>query len=272
MIYSQWLSFNARNLVLNSEEILKIQVLPSEFRITTVFGHTFAQDFNPVKILIVEDEVDLLSSLIAFSEKENYNADVAKTFSEASERISLYDYDCILLDINLPDGNGLKLLENLKEVNKTDGVIIISARNSLDDKIKGLNLGADDYLTKPFHFSELNARIQAVIRRKKFDAPLTLCFGDIEIDLQLHSVKVKDSIVNLTKKEFDILQHLIANKNRVVSKNSLAEYIWGDHVDNVNSFDFLFVHLKNLKKKLKQVEASVEIRNIYGVGYQIIEL
>ena len=245
------------------------------FRITTGFGDTFASPKkgpNSVKILIVEDEIDLVSSLAAFSEKEKYQYDIAQTYSEASERISLFDYDCILLDINLPDGNGLKLLENLKSIDKTDGVIIISARNSLDDKIKGLNLGADDYLTKPFHFSELNARIQAVIRRKKFDAPYTLSFANIEINLQLHAVNVGDQTVNLTKKEFDILQHFIANKNRVVSKNSLAEYIWGDHIDNANSFDFLFVHIKNLKKKLKQAAAAVEIRNIYGVGYQIVEI
>ncbi len=225
-----------------------------------------------MKILIVEDEIDLLTSLIAFSEKENYHTDTAKTYSEASERISLYNYDCILLDINLPDGNGLQLLEHLKEINKSDGVIIISARHSLDDKIKGLNLGADDYLTKPFHFSELNARIQAVIRRKKFDAPNIVSFSDVTIDLNSHSVRVRENLINLTKKEFDILQHLVANKNRVVSKTSLAEYIWGDHVDNAASFDFLFVHLKNLKKKLKQSQASIEIKNIYGVGYQIIPL
>lgn len=224
-----------------------------------------------MKILIVEDEIDLLTSLTAFSVKEQYHADVANNFSEALERISLYTYDCILLDISLPDGNGLDLLAHLKKINKADGVIIISARNSLDDKIKGLNLGADDYLTKPFHFSELNARIQAVIRRKKFDAPHTLSFANIEIDLKLHSVKVGDHSVKLTKKEFDIFQHFIANKNRVISKTSLAEYIWGDHVDNVDSFDFLFVHIKNLKKKLKLAQATIEIKNIYGVGYQLLE-
>ena len=210
--------------------------------------------------------------MIAFSEKEKYICDVARTYAEASERIALYEYDCILLDINLPDGNGLQLLESLKKIDKTDGVIIISARNSLDDKIKGLNLGADDYLTKPFHFLELNARIQAVIRRKKFDAPHKLSFANLEIDLQQHAVKVNDIKVNLTKKEFDILQQLVANKNRVISRNSLAEYIWGDHVDNVDSFDFLFVHIKNLKKKLKQAEATAEIKNVYGVGYQIEEV
>ncbi len=224
-----------------------------------------------MKILIVEDEIDLVTSLLAFSEKENYQAEVAYTLTEAAERIALYEYDCILLDINLPDGNGLQLLEDLKKVNKSDGVIIISARNSLDDKIKGLNLGADDYLTKPFHFSELNARIQAVIRRKKFDAPHTLMFSNIEVDLASRAVSIGQQSVNLTKKEFDILQHLIANKNRVVSKTSLAEYIWGDRVDSADSFDFLFVHIKNLKKKLKQAAAAAEIKNIYGVGYQLLE-
>jgi DNA-binding response OmpR family regulator len=225
-----------------------------------------------MKLLIVEDEIDLVSSLLVFSRKENYQADVASTYSEAAERISLYEYDCILLDINLPDGNGLKLLEHLKSIHKNNGVIITSARDSLDDKIKGLNLGADDYLTKPFHLSELNARIQAVIRRKKFNAPHTLSFANLEIDPHLWAVKVMGQPLSLTKKEFDILQHLVANKNRIVSKNSLAEYIWGDRVDNVDSFDFLFAHLKNLKKKLKQANASIEIKNIYGVGYQLLEI
>jgi DNA-binding response OmpR family regulator len=222
-----------------------------------------------LKLLIVEDEADLLSSLVTFSKKESYDVDIARTFSEASERIATHEYDCILLDINLPGGSGLELLEDLKKINKTEGVIIISARNSLDDKIKGLNLGADDYLTKPFHLSELNARIQAVIRRKKFEAAQNITFANLEIDLQQHWVKVNSVKVNLTKKEFNILQQLVANKNRVLSKNSLAEYIWGDHVDNAESFDFLFVHIKNLKKKLKLANANIEIRNIYGVGYQI---
>ena len=225
-----------------------------------------------MKILIVKNKTNLLTSLLEFSEKEKYSCDVAKTFAEASDRISIYDYDCILLDINLPDGSGLRLLESLKAVDKTDGVIIISARNSLDDKVRGLTLGADDYLTKPFHFSELNARIQAVIRRKRFDAPYKLSYANLEIDIPQHTVKVNEVVVNLTKKEFDILQHLIANKNRVVSKTSLTEYIWGDRIDSMDSFDFLFVHLKNLKKKLKQAGANLEIKNIYGVGYKINEV
>jgi len=225
-----------------------------------------------VKILIVEDEAELVNSLLSFARKEDYNADTATTYAAAAERIGLYDYDCILLDINLPDGNGLDLLERLQAVGKNNGVIIISARNSIDDKIRGLNLGADDYLTKPFHLSELNARIQAVIRRKKFDAPSTVVFSNLQVDLLSHTVTANNQPINLTRKEFDILQHLLANKNRVVPKISLAEYIWGDRVDSADSFDFLFVHLKNLKKKLKLAQAAVEIKNVYGVGYQLIEV
>jgi len=225
-----------------------------------------------MKVLIVEDEADLQSILIDFLVREKYSYDAVMTYADASEKIALYDYDCILLDINLPDGSGFRLLDELNEVNKSEGVIIISARNSVDDKIKGLNLGADDYLTKPFHLSELNARIQAVIRRKKFDASRKISFSNIELDLQQLLVSVSNSQVNLTRKEFDILQHLIANKNIVVSKNSLLEYIWGDYVDSSLSVDLLSTHLKNLKKKLKQANAAAEIRNVYGVGYQITEV
>lgn len=225
-----------------------------------------------MKVLIVEDETDLQGVLMDFLSKEKYAFDAVGNYKDASEKISLYNYDCILLDINLPDDTGFKLLDELKEIKKTEGVIIISARDSIDDKIKGLNLGADDYLTKPFHLSELNARIQAVIRRKKFDSGRRILFANIEIDLFQIVVQVDSNPVNLTKKEFDILQHLIANRNIVVSKNSIVEYIWGDYVDNSLSQDLLSTHLKNLKRKLKQTNATVEIRNVYGVGYQIIEL
>lgn len=225
-----------------------------------------------MKVLIVEDETDLQSVLIDFLSKEKYAFDAVSTYHEASEKISLYNYDCILLDINLPDANGFKLLDELKEIDKTEGVIIISARASVDDKIRGLNLGADDYLAKPFHLSELNARIQAVIRRKKFDSSRKISFANIEIDILQLAVKIDGNTISLTKKEFDILQHLIANRNIVVSKNSIVEYIWGDYVDNSLSLDLLSTHLKNLKRKLKLANATAEIRNVYGVGYQIMEI
>ncbi len=224
-----------------------------------------------VKLLILEDEQELLASLTELCEQENYSVDAVATYRDAADKIAVYNYDCILLDINIPDGSGLQVLEDLKREKKNDGVIIISARDSLDDRIKSLNLGADDYVIKPFHFSELNARIQAVIRRKKFDTTNVVMFGDLEMDLALHTVAVLGQKVSLTKKEFDLLQHLIANKNRVLSKNALAEYVWGDQLDSSNSFDFLFVHIKNLKKKLKSAGTNVEIKNIYGVGYQILE-
>ncbi|MBC6112458.1 response regulator transcription factor [Pedobacter fastidiosus] len=223
-----------------------------------------------MKLLIVEDETELVSSLLSFSRKEKYLADVARNYREAKERVSLYEYDCILLDINLPDGSGLELLEYLKTISRSNGVIITSARDSLDDRIKGLDLGADDYLTKPFHFSELNSRIQAIIRRSKFGSSSLLAFNNLKIDINLRTVMIDTSELGLTKKEFEILQHLTANKNRIISKNALAEYIWGDHIDSVDSFDFLFQHLKNLKRKLKAAGALLEIKSIYGVGYQLI--
>src|SRR5687768_3680171 len=174
-----------------------------------------------MKILIVEDETDLLGILTDFLSKEKYSYDAVTTYRQASEKVAVYDYDCILLDINLPDNSGFQLLNDLYAVKKVEGVIIISARDSIDDKIKGLNLGADDYLTKPFHLSELNARIQAVIRRKKFDATRMVTYANIELDLPKLTAFVNNTELSLTKKEFDILQHLIANKNIVVSKNSL---------------------------------------------------
>jgi DNA-binding response OmpR family regulator len=225
-----------------------------------------------MKILVVEDETDLLGILTDFLAKEKYSYDAVTTYREASEKVELYDYDCILLDINLPDTSGFKLLDDLNAIKKAEGVIIISARDSIDDKIKGLNLGADDYLTKPFHLSELNARIQAVIRRKRFEATRTVKFANIELDLPKLTAFANNAELGLTKKEFDILQHLIANKNIVVSKNSMLEYIWGDYVDNSQSIDLLSTHLKNLKKKLKNANAKVEVRNVYGVGYQIVEV
>jgi two-component system response regulator CiaR len=224
-----------------------------------------------MKILIVEDETDLLGILTDFLSKEKYSFDAVTTYRDASEKVVLYDYDCILLDINLPDNSGFKLLDDLNEIKKVGGVIIISARHSIDDKIKGLNLGADDYLTKPFHLSELNARIQAVIRRKKFETTRKVSFANVELDLPKLVALVDSEDLKLTKKEFDILQHLIANRNIVESKNSMLEYIWGDYVDSSQSVDLLSTHLKNLKKKLKAANATVEIRNVYGVGYQITE-
>ena len=225
-----------------------------------------------MKLLIIEDEPILLKDLGEFAAKEGYLYEWAQDYSSAVEKIMLYDYDCVILDINLPDGSGFDIIQKLRKHQKSDGIIILSARDSLDDKIKGLGLGADDYLTKPFYYSELNARIKAIIRRKKFNTNKDILFGNILIDLDQHLVKVGNEPLNFTKKEFAILTHLISNHKRVVSKIALSEYIWGDYVDEANSFDFLFSQIKNLKRKLKEAGAHVEIKNIYGVGYQIKSL
>jgi DNA-binding response OmpR family regulator len=221
-----------------------------------------------MKILIIEDEADLLKSVEQALRNEGYVCEVASTFREANEKILVYDYDCILLDIGLPDGDGLKLLEELKSHQKEDGVIIITARNSLDDKVKGLNLGADDYLPKPFFMPELLARISAVIRRKRFNGQNKLVFNEITVDPQLRTVYVNSKHVELTKMEFALLVFLLANQNRVVSKNAIAEHLSGDNTELLNNFDFIYSHIKNLKRKLITAGSEDYIKAVYGLGYK----
>jgi DNA-binding response OmpR family regulator len=224
-----------------------------------------------MKILIVEDEKDLANNIRTFLEKENFASTIATTSQIAKEYLKSNTCDCILLDIGLPDGNGLDILKLLKERKDECGVIIISAKDSLDDKLTGLDLGADDYITKPFHLSELNSRLKSVLRRRKFSGNKEVSFSNITIDTEAHKAYVEQREVELTPKEFDILLHLIINHQRVVSKNSLVSHLWGDYTD-VDSFDFLFTHLKNLRKKLEKVNAQVEIKSVYAVGYQIFAL
>jgi DNA-binding response OmpR family regulator len=180
----------------------------------------------------------------------------------------LHDYDCILLDITLPDGNGLKILEHLKRDGKLDGVIIISAKNSIDDKIAGLNLGADDYLPKPFHLAELGARVSAVIRRKRFGGSNSITLHEITIDLLGKSVSVSGKMIDLTRKEYDLLLFVMSNKNRVVTKNAIAEHLSGDDADVFDNFDFIYAHMKNLKKKLMEANCPDYIKTVYGLGYK----
>ena len=221
-----------------------------------------------MKILIVEDERELAKSIVQYLRQESYVCEVAYSAQQATEKIALHDYDCILLDINLPDGNGLTVLESLKIDGKADGVIIISARNSLDDKIKGLNLGADDYLVKPFHLSELGARISAVIRRKRFGGNNQLSLHELTLDFLGKVVSVNDTLVDLTRKEYDLLLFLVSNKNRVVSKNAIAEHLSGDMAEVFDNFDFIYAHMKNLKKKLAEAGCADYIKTIYGLGYK----
>ena len=205
-----------------------------------------------MKVLIIEDEKELARSIFEYLSEESYLCEVASTFAEAMRKIEVFDYDCILLDITLPDGNGLKILEALKKENKQDGVIIISAKNSLDDKIRGLKIGADDYLTKPFHLSELTARMYSLIRRRRFNNSNIVRQGELEIDLLAKTVSVNSTLVTLTRKEFDLLIYFIGNKNRVISKSTLAEHLSGDFADMLDNHDFVYAHVKNLKKKLNE--------------------
>lgn len=223
-----------------------------------------------MKILIVEDEPELLESLSRFLADE-YACETAASYSTAVEKIMNYDYACIVLDINLPGGSGLQLLNELKSNKKMDGVIIISARNALDDKINALNAGADDYLTKPFHLTELAARIAAIIRRKNFDGQATLKIGAMAIDLQARTVFVNDQLLELTRKEYDLLLYFISNRNRVITKNAIAVHLWGDEMDNAGNYDFIYTHIKNLRKKLLSAGAADFIRSIYGMGYKFTE-
>jgi DNA-binding response OmpR family regulator len=193
---------------------------------------------------------------------------MAYTAEEANEKVLLYEYDCILLDINLPDGNGLKILEAIKSRNKSDGVMIITAKNSIEDKVHGLNLGADDYLAKPFFTAELLARVSSIIRRKHFDGNTVINFREIAVDLDGKSVSVNGTDVELTRMEYHLLVFLLANKNRVVSKNAIAEHISGDDAELLDKFDFIYSHIKNIKRKLTEADCYDYIKTVYGLGYK----
>lgn len=221
-----------------------------------------------MKILIVEDEHELAQDIVKYLSGQSYVCEVAENYNQATDKIAVYQYDCILLDLMLPDGNGLALLEQLKRENKQDGVIIISAKNSIEDKVKGLQIGADDYLAKPFHHSELSARIHSLIRRKQFNSSNIVQQNEITIDLLGKTVKVNNIDISLTKKEIDLLLFFIGNKNRVISKSALAEHLSGDIADMFDNHDFVYAHVKNLKKKLTEANYGNYIKTIYGTGYK----
>lgn len=221
-----------------------------------------------MKILIIEDEQSLAQSISAYLADEQYRCEVAVNLDEAYEKVDLYDYDCILLDLMLAGGDGLKVLEEIKNQHKQSGVIIISARDSVDDKISGLRLGADDYLAKPFHLSELAARIYSLIRRKNFGNDDVIQFDDVRVDLQGKSVTVADQLVPLTRREYDLLLYFLSNKNKVISKNALAEHLSGDMADALDNFNYIYVHIKNLKRKLTEAGCGNYLKTMYGTGYK----
>lgn len=224
-----------------------------------------------MKILVIEDQQHLLNSIKESLEKEHYRVESASDYHSAMEKVFVYAYDCILLDIMLPQGSGLELLKELKKAGKKENIIIISAKDSLDDKLTGLELGADDYLTKPFHLAELTARVKALLRRKHLDGKNTLAFANIVLDITERQLLVQNKIIPLNRKEFDILTYFLLNKNRLVTKAALAEQVWGDFTDQTDNLDFVYYQIKNLRKKLQESGAIPEIESIYGIGYKLIE-
>lgn len=223
-----------------------------------------------MKILIVEDEENLLLLTKSELEKEGYKVDSVITLQQALDRIISTSYDCILLDIMLPDGNGLSLLKTLKNLERTDNVIVLSAKDSIDDKVMGLDLGADDYLAKPYHIAELVARIKTIARRKN-PSNKSGVFGNICIINAEKKVLINNKEISLKKKEFEILDFFCNRINRLIDKDTLAEFVWGEDFESMGNYDFLYTQMKNLRKKLKESEASLELKSIYGVGYKLVE-
>ncbi len=224
-----------------------------------------------MKILIIEDELELRETLQEFLRQERYVVEVAGTLNDGLEKIMLYDYDCILLDIMLPDGNGLTLLEELKKCGKTENLIIISAKDAVEDKVQGIELGADDYLAKPFHLLELNARIKGLIRRKMANGAMQIRLGNVSLTPDKFEVRVEDRLLELKRKEYDILHHLMTRPDRLVDKAALAEAVWGDYIDQADNYDFIYAQIKNLRKQMNDAGASIEIKSVYGFGYKLTE-
>lgn len=223
-----------------------------------------------MKLLVIEDEQDLRNTILHFFQQEKYLVEVARDYEEALEKLYLYAYDCIILDINLPGGSGLDLLTKMQASQVAYNVIITSARNSLDDKIVGLDLGADDYLTKPFHLAELNARVKAILRRKQLSGSQLLQLNNLSVDFESREAFVEGTNLTLNRKEFDVLSFFLLNQNKLIHKTALAEHVWGDHTDTADSFDFIYSQIKNLRKKFKDSQAQLEIQAVYGIGYKLI--
>lgn len=223
-----------------------------------------------MKVLIIEDEKELADSICTYLASEKFICEKAPDYKTAMEKIALNEYACILLDITLPDGNGIDILKELKRQEKIDVVLIISAKNSLDDKVYGLKSGADDYLTKPFHLPELGARVDAIIRRKSFDGKNVLRFDELVVDLNEKTVTFQMQLLDLTRKEYELLLYFIGNKNKVITKNAILNHLWGDNMDMMYNYDAIYTHIKNLRKKMVQAGAPDYFKTVYGLGYKFI--
>jgi DNA-binding response OmpR family regulator len=224
-----------------------------------------------MKILIIEDEHALQQSIEKYLQHQGYVCESANDFKSGLEKVYNFNYDCVVVDINLPKGSGLDIVKELKQIESKSGIIIISSRNALEDKLKGLELGSDDYLTKPFHLSELNARINAILRRRNFGGSKIIQFNEIKLDPEAQRVTVDDKAVELTEKEYQLLEYFIANQRRVLTKAAIAEHIWGDEYNQVSNYDFIYTHIKNLRKKLIDAGCEDYIKTVYGTGYRFTD-
>jgi len=237
-----------------------------------ILKYQISQNTNFMNLLIIEDEAELLEPIVDFLQDENFYVEAVTTYMAAEEKIDLYEYDCLIVDINLPGGSGLDIIRKLKEANKDAGVIIISAKNSLEDKLTGLDIGADDYLTKPFHLSELNARVKSIVRRRGLQGAIEKIFNELTISFNNRKVFAHDKEVTLTKKEYDLLLYFLMNKGKILSKETIAEHLWGDDMSlTADSFDFIYTHIKNLRKKLIDNGCRDYIKTAYGIGYKFTE-
>lgn len=223
-----------------------------------------------MKILLVEDEKELRDTVRESLQREKFVVECAEDYPSAIRKINEYDYDCVLLDIMLPGGSGLSILAHLKQLRKQESVIIISAKDSIEDKVEGLNLGADDYLAKPFHLAELNARVKSLLRRKKAGGETSIILGNLTVFPDTREVQVDGHVLSLNRKEFDLLYYFVCNPNRLINKMSLAESVWGDHIDQADSLDFIYSQVKNLRKKMKAFGSLPEIKAVYGFGYKLV--
>ncbi|WP_405383049.1 response regulator transcription factor [Maribacter sp. LLG6340-A2] len=221
-----------------------------------------------MKLLIIEDEKELLEDLMDFFKKDHFLCESATTVAIAQEKIYMYNYDAIILDIGLPDGSGLEVLKTLRTVDNNAGVLILSAYDAIEDKVSGLNLGADDYLAKPFDYNELNARIKSIIRRKHFKGSNLVVFDTITINTDSQEVHINQKLIELTQKEYQLLIFFISNENRVITKESIVEHLWGDNTDSFDSFDFIYTHIKNLRKKIINSSDKDYLKTVYGIGYK----
>ncbi len=224
-----------------------------------------------MKILLVEDNIRLSEDMLHFLAGNGFVVEHAATLHAGLEKINIYHYDLVIVDIGLPDGNGLELIKKMKSNNMDSGILIVTAKNAIEDKVYGLNLGADDYITKPFHQAELNARIRSILRRKKFNSHDILKINEIKIDVPAAQVFVNDNPILLTKKEYDLLLYFMYNQKKVLTKESIAEHLWGDHIDQADSFDFIYNHIKNLRRKIVKAGGKDHIKSMYGMGYKFCD-